>query len=408
MAKKLFALEEADLGGEVVELETAPEVGEVADVEAEVVPEVAEVQEQAEAIEEGMEAADQLEEVEEVVKEAAEGEGINEQAAECLRIAVEAICARVGANPKAMYSLYATENFKSPSSRKANTAIALEGVGEFLKDLWRKIKASLMNLWEKAKAFFEKHFSSLGRVKKALESMKAKVSESSGKIKDKAYIEEAPSSLVDAFAGDSDININVVKKYIAAHRKLTPTLDSFNEAIDNFNKKAEKAANSELIDSLLEIESSKQEFGTEDNPLIGGVYITYTFEADKKEGELTVEVERATIEKKEPSLGISVTDKSGVLEVIKDTLSIINDTIKIKEKREKRESTFNKYMLAIEKAVNAVGDDAEKVKKLRKLIKIAYKYNSKTATIDTELFSYNIKLAKAVLAYSAFMLKQYK
>jgi hypothetical protein len=36
MAKKLFALEEAELDGDVVEMETTPEVGEVADVEADI------------------------------------------------------------------------------------------------------------------------------------------------------------------------------------------------------------------------------------------------------------------------------------------------------------------------------------------------------------------------------------
>ena len=128
---KLFAFENADVIGDEVELETPVEVGEVADVEVDVMEEGGEIEEQAEAIEEGVGASDQMEQVEELVEQAAEeGEGLDPVAAEAIRIAVEAICARVGANPKSMYALYATENFQSASSRKANTRFALEGVGD--------------------------------------------------------------------------------------------------------------------------------------------------------------------------------------------------------------------------------------------------------------------------------------
>ena len=59
-----------------------------------------------------------MEEVEGLVEDAVEnGEGLDPVAAEAVRISVEAICARIGANPKAVYPLYATENFASASSR---------------------------------------------------------------------------------------------------------------------------------------------------------------------------------------------------------------------------------------------------------------------------------------------------
>ena len=73
---KLFALEDADLEGVgEVELEAAPEVGEVADAQTEVVADETEITEVEAGVEEGMGAADQLEQVEEVVEQAAEGEG---------------------------------------------------------------------------------------------------------------------------------------------------------------------------------------------------------------------------------------------------------------------------------------------------------------------------------------------
>ena len=64
---KLFALEDAELEGGEVELEAAPEVGEVADAQTEVVADETEITEVEAGVEEGMGAADQLEQVEEVV-----------------------------------------------------------------------------------------------------------------------------------------------------------------------------------------------------------------------------------------------------------------------------------------------------------------------------------------------------
>ena len=60
---KLFALEDIDGGVEGGELEASPEVGEVADVEADVTPEVAEVEGDAGAVDDGLGASENLEQV---------------------------------------------------------------------------------------------------------------------------------------------------------------------------------------------------------------------------------------------------------------------------------------------------------------------------------------------------------
>lgn len=412
---KLFALEELDTAVDAGELEAAPEVGEVADVQVEVEQELGETAEATDAIEEGIGAADQLEQVETVVADAVEnGEGLDPVAAEAIRIAVEAICARVGANPKAVYSLYATENFQSASSRKANSKIALEGVGEFLKDLWKKIKGALTRLWEKAKAFWDKHISSLGRAKKALESMKAKVSESSGKIKDKAYIDEAPSSLVDAFPGNGDLSSASIGKYITAHRKVTDGSQKFSDEIATMNAAAEAAGQKvsiAAVTALVNMASDKTlTMGEKSAPMVGGVYVTYTVKGDATEGTIDFEVERETIDDKESKVGVSISDKAAIQELLKATLTIVADTVKVKEKQSKMDAAFSKLMLNIEKAVNGAADklSPEDSKAMRNLIKIVYKINAKGPGINAELLGLNLKLVKGVLGYSALCLKNYK
>lgn len=402
---KLFALEELETGTTEVELEAAPEVGEVADVQVEVDAEIAEAADSAEAIEEGMGAADQLDQVEEVVADAVEnGEGLDPVAAESLRIAVEAICARIGANPKAMYSLYATENFQSASSRKANSKIALESVGEFLKDLWKKIKAAMSRLWEKVKGFWDKHLSSLGRVKKALESMKRSVGESSGKLKDKAFIEDAPSFLTDAVGG-GDISSKSFDAFVTAHTALLSASSDIVTKTTDFNNSATAGVASDEAAITAAVNKIKGTAPAKSGKLIGGVLIEYKF-SEEGEGVVNLEIERENTDKADKG-GVSLAEKNDVKSALDKVLALINDNIKAKDKQTKLQESFNKFSLAIEKAINGV-EDSTVQKNLRNAMKVAYKINAKAPTIQNEVLGLNIKLAKAVLGYASLCLKNYK
>lgn len=402
---KLFALEEMELDSAVTDMEASPEEGEVADVQVEVEADIADAAQSAAAIEEGAEASDQLEQVEEMVADAVEnGEGLDPIAAEATRIAVEAICARVGANPKAVYAVYATENFQSVSSRKANSKIALEAVGEFLKDLWKKIKAALTRLWEKVKVFWEKNLSTVGRVKKALESMKKRVGESSGKIKDKAYIEEAPSALAEALGFDGDISVKSVNDLIATHKGLLDTTDEVVDTTSAFNA----AATTKIKDIRGAVEVLRGAFkDKKTGTLVGGVEISFKLDIDEEEGTVNLEVERENVERKDKG-GVSLADKAAVKGMVDNMLKVIADNMKAREKQAKLQESFNKMSVAIEKAINDAEADADAKKNMRKAMKVVYKLNAKAPTINNECLAMNIRLAKAVLGYAALCVKNYK
>ena len=412
---KLFALEDIDGGVEGEELEASPEVGEVADVEADVTPEIAEVEGDAGAVDDGLGASEDLEQVEDVVADSEEEGGLTPVAAEAIRIAVESICHRVGANPKTIYSLYATENFKSASSRKANTSIALEGIRSFLKDLWAKIKAALTNIWDKAKAFFDKHLSSLGRVKKALESAKSKLSDSSGKIKGEAYLDEAPSSLATAFAGKDDISPAVITKYINAHASAITAADNFAGNADGLVTKLAAIGYTELAaDTLADgiLKADEYKIGLDSAPVIGGAYIVYKFERDRAEGTVDLTVDRDTVSETETKLGLTVADRSDVQGLITATLKVINDTIKLRDKFDKSHDKVNKALAVLSKKIDAAseatGAVADNIKKARKTLRTIYKVLAKAPVFNQEVFALNVKLAKAVLGYTAVCLKHYK
>lgn len=406
---KLFALEDADLEGVgEVELEAAPEVGEVADVETEVVPEVTEVAEIESGVEEGMGAADQLDQVEEVVAQAAEGEGLEPVAAEAIKIAVEAICARIGANPKAVYSLYASENFQSASSRKANTKYALEGVAEFLKDLWKKIKAALSNLWTKVKAFWDKHVSTLGRVKKALDSMKQKVSASTGKLEKQAYVESAPSGIASAFGfGGKDVLDSSISDVIDAHVEAGKKVE---EIMAMGSKAAKAAADAIAATQAIDLKNVTGEWslGSANAPLVGGA--TSVFKIEVEESNVAVTLERDAVEKGEKA-GVKLVEKAAVTSLLTKTMAVIDADIKAKAGFDKAQTEFTKAMADVEKAINATANDkasAEAAKPSREAVKVMYKVNSKIPQISAERVSMDIKLAKGVLGYAGLCLKNYK
>lgn len=276
---KLFAFEDAGVAEDQVELETPVEAGEVADAELEVQEEVGELESQETAIDEGTDAADQMEEVEALVEQAAEeGEGLDPVAAEAIRIAVEAICARVGANPKSMHALYATENFQSASSRKANTRFALEGVGEFLKELWAKIKAAISNLVDKATAFWNKHFSTLNRTQKALESMKVKVSASKGRPTNELV--QLPANLAAIFPVKANLGIDEIEKFGQAvdfSRFANAILFRAAEQLASGMKLADVQAIAATFKS-----GQKVEIGSETQPAPGGAYFSWNFKVEEE------------------------------------------------------------------------------------------------------------------------------
>lgn len=418
MRKSLFALENVDTLVDGVEMDISPEEGEAADVLNDVSEDGNDIAEMAEAVSEGSEAAGQMEEVEALVEDVAEnGEGLDPVAAEAIRISVEAICARVGANPKAVYSLYATENFTSASSRKANTRIALEGVGEFLKDLYAKIKAALSKMWEKVKAFWAKHVSTLGRVKKALDSMKTKVASSTGKFKDRADIEQAPGAMVDAFPGKGTISAASIMKFVEAHVTMTTTVGEVVSKISDVNAKATESAASKSIESVealvktIDSGLAKKKLGTSDAPMVGGVYISYEVDvSDAKEGVVSITQDRQVIDDKESKVTLVMADKGALKNLLDKTVGVINETIKIKDKSAKSEESVKKMMDALGKAINDIttGDNADDVKVLRNVMKAAHQYNAKVAGVNVEILSQNIRLAKGVLGFAALSLKNYK
>ena len=219
---KLFAFEEdtlvEDAGAPQAEVQAEQEVSELAE-------DAGAVDEGVVAVDDGEEAAAQLEEVGEVVAATVDGEGeqagLDPVAAEAIRIAVESICARMGASTKQFYALYATENFSSKSSRVANTKIALESIVDTLKGVWAKIVAFLKGLVAKVVGFWNKLVFNVNGAQKSIVALKKKVSAISGsKPSEKDFV--VPRSVnkcfnvTDLTAGEAAKKLGLVEDTIAS------------------------------------------------------------------------------------------------------------------------------------------------------------------------------------------------
>ena len=279
-------------------------------------------------------------------------------------------------------------------------------------------------MWTKIKEFWNKHISTLGRVKKALEAMKTKVSASSGKFGGRAMIDEAPSSMVNAFAGTGNLSTSSVTKYIDAHNGLGSSFNKVKAILDTANAvttpDANTGANSKMV-SALSVSLNDLTLGSATAPLINGVWIKYELDKDDENDKATITVERNNIDDKDSKRSMTIADKGEVKSVLDATLKVINDTIKAKDQADKNQSAVEKTLQTLGKAINdvekgqtpAAGQnrtpgDAEVVKALRKELSLIYSIHSKLAPVSVEIVTQNIRLAKAVLGFSALCLKNYK
>lgn len=396
MAKGLFATENDDLNTGVAEdLDVTPEVGAVGEVEAETTADVAGVTDDADAIDDGAIAGEQLEEVQDVLTEAVDsGEGLSPVAAESIRMTIAAICKPIHADPKRVYSLYARESFAAESSRLANTKFALEGVKEFLTDLYKRIKAALERLWTKVKAFWDKHISAVGRMKKAIESMKKKVKATGNKLKGSPVVESIPSSLARAFDAEGELKSADVSKVIAAAMGFV----------------GGSAVSTKYLAAVAKGEAPAP--GTDEDKIAGfvnGVTLVFSYQVDDDGKIEKIEVEREDSEKEaDGSKGLVVAKKETLTEILTEAGKSIDAVIAARKAYDKNTDVLNKALQTLATEIQGQADqETKEAKDKRVLLANLAKLGSFNAKAATMAASENVKACKAALSYVAFNLKYY-
>lgn len=114
-----------------------------------------------------------------------------------------------------------------------NREIALEG---WIGTLWDKIKGFFKKIYEGIKAFFVRHFTRLGRTKKALENMKTLLEKTDKNIKEPA-VENYKGPLLKLYAGYGQVNANAVKQANTNVNRFTTGITDINNAAKVFSDK---------------------------------------------------------------------------------------------------------------------------------------------------------------------------
>lgn len=536
MAKLLFALEGIIDSNEELDFDSTYINDNIADSYLDMNEDVLAIESMSEGIDLAIVATERLEEVQglSAIATVYDG-GISPLTSSILNVAIEAICSDIGVSPKqvGLSQVYAAENYNSESSRVQHSAIAVEGLGDFIKNLWEKIKNAFKSLWKKITDFWDKHISTLGRVKKSLASMKEAINNNKHEMGGDGRIEKVPSSLLSTFAGLSNnltekditsyiqihhnasndfvkvlndlskgqgVMVDLLKKKLAEQTKasdeekkkkeeeskdtktnptekpkeeststeslldfyyaeeniLTDTLKKIGGKAknklkgikDKFTKKKESPADekedSTQTSDVKETEDTKSEekpkeestskpettseapsnveegksnfdgnsasFGSEKEPLAGGVYFKYTFDRED-DGTITTNVEKETIDASDSDVAILVPSKKELSSVINGTISLIDKTIKSKESLGTYNKGFERTMTEISSLINKTSqkdEDKEDGEAMRAVLKSLQGTSKGILTFSTTLAGLDVQLAKGVLYFTGLCLKQYK
>jgi hypothetical protein len=459
---KLFSFED--------ELTQDIEAGEATDsVEATVNEAVVEAEqehpdEEIEAVDSAIEAGDDLEKVEEFVEAQEEKGGMDEDTAEAVKLAVEAIAHRVGYNPKNIYQLYATESFASASSRRVNTQLAMEGIKDFLKNLWEKIKAFVMKIWGKLKEFWDKHFSTVGRLVKKLEALSDRIADSSGVRKDTAGKDiKAPADIARAFRTTSTLSIGDVKEYVdeisgfvtkikgRVASNFDNVLSKVNETMNFIVVKYNKIKNDSTLNTKDQIQSEfskvDEEFRTGSYSKESNILIAKTILDDKNitagnehtvlskvvgGKKLVVEVDESRItltlqpgdDSYDSTVDMVIPSKKDLADLNREMIKMLNNYLYLKDNVNKVNDTINKFIKDADKKVkdyteryvkNINDTDTRKdmlkiamEKSLSKQIHIFSRASAFYANLFRITKTITIETIQAGVRYITFTLKQYK
>lgn len=169
----LLAMEEIDnTGADMDEVESAEVAATVADESAEIQTDNTDIGIEVAKVEDAVQAGEELEALGDLAASSLEeGEGMSEETAEAVSIAVESILNRLGAVRESR-TVPVAESFGNASSRRVSTKLVVEGIGDWLKKIWASIKAAAARLWDKIRNFLAGLFNSAKSLSKMLTNLK--------------------------------------------------------------------------------------------------------------------------------------------------------------------------------------------------------------------------------------------
>ncbi len=218
----MSALEEA----EVVDQVPAQDAGDVEEHLTEVIENEIELQEEAtslemlhlhleEAVEEVSDGEELVDTIEEVASdENGEEEGLTEEEAVIAEESLRRIYRRLGIeHDKVLPSM---ESFRSTSSRKMATRLAIEETRSKLKEVWERIIEAIRGLFKRIKAFFDRIVDGTVAMKKATQALMYKLEAALSRFK-KPALEFEDERIAKQLPGKAPYSEEHFRKMLDAH-----------------------------------------------------------------------------------------------------------------------------------------------------------------------------------------------
>lgn len=376
---------------------------------------LSEVINQEETITDALNTSNQLDSVQSIVTECYKDE-LSETSKKCINLALETICENLGADHKKFFDMLSLENLSGNKFQQ----LALESTSVFIKELWSKIKSSIDELWNKINDFWNDNFSSLNKIRKSLESILEQIS-GNYKVTSPIKTNHNDQAILSNFSNNSnDIDSKTLIGFITAHYHSFNSLDELVKYTKQFNVNTRNMSESDfesdmeyILDHLCKNFIGRSfRFGSDKAPLVGGHYTNLEFVTDNNDLIITSDIEQLDHTE---NRNIWIIDKSNLQTLVRKTLDIIKETIHYKESQEllRKEfinltKTYDKY---IEKNSLIVdydeisGNKSNLLTNYKKTIRLIYRINSNIPKIFGMVILSNVKLARSVVNYSNFCLK---
>lgn len=264
----VLAMEEMDEVVPGTEEEVSDAVAEVVETADEVETASVEIEELDEGVESAQDDSETLEKIHEVMEESVEkGEGLDETSAEIAEIAIESICARLGISKRTMPAM---ESFGSANSRVVATKIAMEGIQDRLKEVWKAIAGAFKSMWEMIKGFFAKYLVALEGTKDAIAKLDAAVKpfdDSKGSAE-----EIANKGLASALAVDGKADVSSALEIFNNHIGFNTAIIASSTTLKNVVNNAKGDLFSIDLDKLASgADEYLKDIQKVSKPLVGGV-----------------------------------------------------------------------------------------------------------------------------------------
>lgn len=352
-----------------------------------------EVEDTGVAIEEATDAAENIEAISEVAEQSIEGgEGMSPEAAEIAEISVESICTRLGMRYKRR-TVPSLESFGQKQSRLSATKIAIEGFGDKVSEIWKKIIEGVKFLAKKIQDFFFNLFNSVESMEKLVKS----VSEEAGKIKAdaKKKEEKMKSNLASILGNDVGTVLKNQTANIGQLKTLETEVNKYVMSItDTAKSKADAASiKTDIVTTIKKVADIAPSF----KPLYAGSMLKMTQEEVvvkvSFEGEAGKETEINFLEV--VKIKEICSDATGVVAAVKSSKSVAEAAAKA-----------NKDLIsALEKAAKELGEEKDSKEIAGIVRKSATSVTNANAQVISRVLTDSFRNVKAAMSLCTSSIK---